>query len=133
MSRHGQGGLVLEDGPAAGRYTVRRAPHFLRAVVHDISGQRDLLDQLNDEPTPNEDVFVYEAVPGTIFDPDTLARTGTFLCPPPAASGRYRHRADVDGETLRTTEAWRAWARVQPATVALLDGVTLERREPVPS
>jgi hypothetical protein len=131
MGRQGQGGVVLEDGPAAGRYTVRRAPHFLRAVVSRSDGRVDLLDQLNDEPRPVEAVYVYEAEPGSIFDPDTLARTGTFLCPPPAASGRYRHRADVDGEALRTTAAWRAWAREQPATVPLLDGVTLERREPV--
>jgi hypothetical protein len=131
MGRHGQGGVVLEDGPAAGRYTVRRAPHFLRAVVSRSDGRVDLLDQLYDEPRPIETVHVYEAAPHSIFDPDTLSRTGTFLCPPPAASGRYHHRADVDGESVRTTEAWRAWARAQPATVPLLDGVTLERREAV--
>jgi len=130
MGRHGQGGLILEDGPAAGRFTVRRAPHFLRAVVAD-DGTIDLLDQLHDQPLRSERLYVYEAVPGSIFDPDTLARTGTFLCPQPAASGRYHHRADVDGETVRTTDAWRSWARTQPATVPLLDGVTLERREPV--
>jgi len=78
---------------------------------------------------PSEAVHVYEAIPGSIWDPDTLARTGTFLCPPAAARGRYRHRADVDGERLRTTAAWRAWARAQPAPVELLDGVTLERHE----
>ena len=121
-----KGGVVLEDGPAAGTYSVRRAPYFLRAVGH-ASGHTDLLDQLNDEPLETELVYVYEAIPGTIWDPDTLARTGTFLCPPPGASGRYRHRPDVDGEQLRTTAAWRAWARSQPAPVELLDGVTLER------
>jgi hypothetical protein len=126
LSRHG-GGVVLEDGPCAGTYSIMRAPHFLRAVRFE--NVQDLLDQLNDEPRLGETVHVYEALPGTIFDPDTLARTGTFLCPPPAASGRYRHRADVDGEELRTTTAWRAWARSQPASVPLLDGVTLERRE----
>jgi hypothetical protein len=128
MARHRTGGVVLEDGPCAGDYSVRRAPHFLRAVLH-ASGATDLLDQLNDVPLETEAVCVYEALPGTIFDPDTLARTGTFLCPPPAASGRYRHRTDVDGEQVRATGAWRAWARSQPASVPLLDGVTLERRE----
>lgn len=122
-----KGGVVLEDGPCAGTYSVRRAPHFLRAVRFE--AKQDLLDQLDDEPRLGERVYVYEAIPGTIFDPDTLARTGTFLCPPPGASGRYRHRPDVDGEALRTTAAWRAWARAQPAPIALLDGVTLERRE----
>lgn len=125
-----KGGMVLEDGPAAGTYSAMRAPHYLRAVVSRSDGRVDLLDMLFDDPRPIEDVFVYEAEPGSIFDPDTLARTGTFICPRPGASGRYRHRADVDGEALRTTGAWRAWARAQPATVPLLDGVTLERREP---
>lgn len=124
-----KGGIVLEDGPAAGTYSARRAPYFLRAVVARSDGRVDLLDQLYDEPRPIEAVHVYEAIPGTIWDPDTLARTGTFICPRPGASGRYRHRADVDGEQLRTTAAWRAWARAQTAPVPLLDGVTLERRE----
>jgi hypothetical protein len=118
--------VVLEDGPAAGRYSVRRAPYFLRAVV-DRSGRCDLLDQLGDQPMPGETVHVYEAT-GILFDPDTMARMGTFLCPRPGASGTYRHRADVDGEQLRETAAWRAWTRAEPADRELLDGVTLERR-----
>lgn len=128
MSRS-KGGVVLEDGPAAGRYSIRRAPYFLRAVVDRRSGRIDLLDQLNDDPMPTEAVHVYEAS-GPLFDPDTLARTGTFLCPPPGASGTYRHRADVDGEALRETAAWRAWARAEPVPDGrtLLDGVTLEAR-----
>jgi hypothetical protein len=128
VSRRSKGGVVLGDGPAAGRFSVRRAPYFLRAVV-DEYGKVDILDQLNDEPARAELVYVYEA-DGPLFDPDALARTGTFLCPPPAASGRYRHRPDVDGQTVRTTVAWRAWARAQPAPEGptLLDGVTLEAR-----
>lgn len=130
MARNARvGGVHLLDGPAAGRFSIRRAPHFLRAVVDRRSGKVDLLDQLNDEPMPYEAVHVYEAEPGSIFDPDTLARTGTFLCPPPGAVGRYHHRADVAGEQLRTTGAWRAWARAEPTSVPVLDGVTLERRE----
>ena len=122
------GGVVLEDGPAAGSYSVRRAPFFLRAVV-TADGQRDLLDQLQDSPRDDEMVYVYEAEPYSTFDPDMLARVGTFLCPPPAASGRYRYRPDVDGEALRSTEAWREWARKEPAPVALLDGITLQQHE----
>lgn len=108
----GRGGVVLLDGPAAGRYGVRRAPHFLRAVVARSDGRVDLLDQLHDEPRPIEDVHVYEAT-GPTWDAESSARRGTFLCPPPGASGEYRHRPDVDGETVRTTAAWRAWARAQ--------------------
>jgi hypothetical protein len=123
-----KGGIVLEDGPGAGTYSTRRAPYFLRAVVDRKTGRVDLLDQLNDQPMPSEVVHVYEAEPGSIWDPDTLARTGTFLCPPPGASGRYHHRADVDGERVRTTEDWRKWARAEPAKVPTLDGITLEPR-----
>lgn len=120
-----RGGVVLEDGPAVGRYSVRRAPYFLRAVVNRATGARDLLDQLEDQPMPGEAVHVYEAI-GHLFDPDLLARTGTFLCPRPGASGTYRHRADVDGEQLREAAAWRAWARAQPVDRDLFDGATLE-------
>lgn len=116
----GKGGIVLLDGPAAGRYGTRRAPHFLRAVVSRSDGRVDLLDQLHDEPRPIEDVYVYEAT-GPTWDAESMVRQGTFVCPPPGASGEYRHRTDVDGETVRTTADWRAWARAQPAAVALYD------------
>lgn len=128
--RRGKGGVVLVDGPAAGQYSVRRAPHFLRAVKSGATA--DLLDQLSDVPMPDERVYVYEldhAEPH--FDPDTYMRVNrAFLCPPPGATGTYRHRADVDGEQLRETPAWRAWCRSQPVAVPLVDGVTLEPREP---
>lgn len=123
MTRRTQGGMVLEDGACAGRYSTTRAPHFLRAVI-DADGHVDLLDQLVDVPTPRETVHVYQAVPGTIVDPDGYRRMGIIVCPPPGASGRYRHRADVDGELLRDTAAWRAWALSQPAPYPLLDVTT---------
>ena len=116
---------MLEDGPAAGRYSVRRAPYLMRAVGH-ASGHTDLLDQLNDEPLETELVYVYEAIPGTIVD--WSQHRDWIICPPPGASGRYRHRPDVDGETLRTTAAWRAWARAQPTADPVVDGVTGEAR-----
>lgn len=122
-----RGGVVLEDGPVAGEYSVLRAPFFLRAVLAR-NGRRDVLDQLDDRPAMDEKVHVYQAVPGTLFDPDMYRRQGIIVCPPPAASGRYRHRPDVDGEQLRDTDAWRAWARAEPAPEPLVDGVTLELR-----
>jgi hypothetical protein len=122
MARKPRGGVVLEDGPGAGRYSIARAPWFLRAVVSRVDGKVDLLDQLTDEPHEDEAVHVYEAVAGTLF---TLA-AGIIVCPPVSASGTYRHRPDVDGERLRTADAWRAWARSQPAPVPLVDGLTAE-------
>ena len=118
-------GMVLDDGPARGRYSTRRAPHFLRAVVAP-DGKVDLLDQLNDGPRVDEVVHVYEAV-GQTFCPDTMARTGfAIICPPPGASGTYRHRADVDGEQLRSTEAWRTWCRAQAVDLPLVDVTALQ-------
>ena len=123
------GGVVLADGPCAGTYSVTRAPHFLRAVRFEL--KQDLLDQLTDEPRLGETVHVYEVDPSQPhFDPDTWARQmNAIICPPPGATGTYRHRADVDGEELRDTAAWRAWCRAQIVDVPLVDGVTLERRE----
>lgn len=123
----GSGPLVLEDGPAAGRYTVTRSPYFLRAVV-DAGGRIDILDQLTDAPRQDERVFVYEAIPGTI---SSFGAPGVIVCPPPAASGRYRHRADVDGEQLRETEAWRAWCRAEPAGQYLVDAITGDAHGPL--
>ena len=111
--------LVLEDGPAKGRYSVRRAPHFLRAVT-GANGHRDILDQLGDEPFLSEVVHVYEAVRPT-WSAEASRRSGVIVCPPPGASGTYRHRADVDGEQLRTSTDWRAWCRAQPVDVELYD------------
>jgi hypothetical protein len=117
--------MVLLDGPAKGSYSTTRAPYFLRAVV-DANGKADLLDQLVDFPHEDECVYVYQAEPGGhLFDPDMLARTGTFLCSrngrAAAASGRYLHRGDVDGEQLRETAAWREWTRHEPTDRPLVD------------
>jgi hypothetical protein len=128
--RRGKGGaMVLDDGRARGRYSTRRAPFFIRAVVSKVDGKVDLLDQLADTPNDDEVVHVYQAS-GPLFCPDTMARTGfAIICPPPGASGTYRHRADVDGEQLRTTDAWRAWCRAQDVDRPMLDGETLQPRE----
>lgn len=117
--------VKLLDGPAKGGYSTTRAPYFLRAVVA-ANGKVDLLDQLVDFPHDDERVYVYQVEPGSfLFDPDMLARTGTFICSrngrAAAAGGRYLHRADVDGETLRETAAWRDWCRNEPADRALVD------------
>lgn len=98
----------LLDGPAQGKYNLRRAPIWLRAVV-DASGHRDVLDQLHDEPLPAERVHVYLAT-GPTFG----LRPDIIVCPPPGASGEYRLLPDVDGEALRETTAWREWVTAQP-------------------
>lgn len=116
--------LVLEDGPVAGTFNCFRAPFWLRAVR--AGDQLDVLDQLSDAPHDDEEVFVYEAVPGSLM---SGLPAGMIVCPPqPMARGRYRWRADVDGRSVRETAAWRTWVRLQPVPpgVSLID--PLERR-----
>jgi hypothetical protein len=109
----------LLDGPAGPiDLALRRAPIFLRVVVDRRSGKVDALDQLDDVPMPGEAVHVYEAVPGTTF----AFRSDVFVCvrgpggmrQAATALGDYRHRLDVDGESVRETDAWRAWCLAQP-------------------
>ena len=110
--------IRLLDGPAEGRYAVRRAPIFLRAVV-SASGKADILDLLDDHPRPDERVHVYRAVPGTT----TMLPDSVFVCvrtkdgygQAAGAAGEYHLLPDVDGETVRETAAWREWVGTQPA------------------
>lgn len=127
MTRRAKGGVVLADGPCAGSYSVKRAPHFLRAVAGRTDGHTDLLDQLNDVPLPREAVYVYELDTNEPwFDPESFQRaTHAIICPPPGASGTYRHRADVDGEQLRETAAWREWCVAQPGSGAYRDPLAI--------
>lgn len=53
------------DGPAIGKtLMLKRAPFFLRVTVSESREKKtfDALDQLEDQPRPNEDLFVYEMV-----------------------------------------------------------------------
>jgi hypothetical protein len=99
------------DGPAAGRsLDLRRAPFLLRVVVDRATGAVDALDQLVDEPGDGEDVHVYVlAAPPqrahVCYRGSKKRQSGWW------EFGIYRHLADVDGEELRETDTWRAWAR----------------------
>lgn len=106
------------DGPAEGcDLMLRRCPPYLRVVVK-IPGAPaptiDALDQLEDVPAPNEVVVVYRRVDGTFsrmhfcFRGKDRGKSGW------QETGEYRHLPDVDGEQLRDTAAWRAWAMEQP-------------------
>lgn len=118
--------IRILDGPAAGaELPLRRAPIFLRVVVNRKNNRIDGLDQLDDTPRPNEDVFVYRAIEGTLFNlPD-----GTFICgrggAMAAAAGDYVH-VEMDGNTLRDTGAWRAWCLSQPVSKRTYNPVTRE-------
>jgi hypothetical protein len=104
------------DGPAAGQTLMNaRAPHFLRVITAEPGHgpTLDCLDQLYDVAEPHELVHVYELVPGT-YHGVALVRLGRPATCIDMATGDYRHRADVDGESVRDNEAWRAWCLHQP-------------------
>lgn len=111
------GVIKFLDGPAAGApLPLRRAPMYLRVVI-DPSGKVDALDQLDDEPRAGETVHVYararwagpiHVCGGLNGNRSRVHGSGWVI------EADYRHMPDVDGEGLRDTETWRAWATAQP-------------------
>jgi hypothetical protein len=94
---------MMRDGPAKGFAPIMaRAPILLRVVLDGLGGQ-DVLDMLEDEPREGETVHVYERVGNPAMVCGRGEGTSGWVA-------EYRHRDDVDGEELRETEAWRAWA-----------------------
>ena len=114
--------IRLLDGPAEGTYAVKRAPLYLRAVITP-DGKRDVLDQVTDTPAKGEAIHVYIRVPGTEgtvhLNMGGGPKSGTGFY----ALGQYHHLRDVEGEALRDTQAWRAWAREQtePTNITIAD------------
>lgn len=111
--------ITAKDGPAAGKtFACRRAPVYLRIVraaplelVPSPDAGWDVLDQLDDTPSADEEVFVYRIIDGTW--------SCAYLCRAGADSGRYelgQYRLvepQPDEATLRDTALWRAWASAQ--------------------
>lgn len=107
----------LVDGPAGPLLILNeRSPRFLRVVV-DPKGKVDTLDQLEDVAAADEAIHVYEVVPGTTGDWAfiTLARPKRCIR---TSMASYRHRADVDGESMRDTATWREWCLAEQAAHA---------------
>lgn len=98
---------TFKGGPADGQtLSFGRLPVYLR-VVHDPTDfalvRWDVLDQLEDEPTPGETISVYKLV-GEPSAP-------IFACRGPGAGSfstvEYAHLPEIDGEDVRSTVAWR--------------------------
>lgn len=83
---------------------LKRAPRFLR-VVHGPRGKLDALDQLDDQAEPQETISVYRQVwvGPTYHLKGNRGVTGFW----PTAS--YQWMPHVNGESVRSTDAWRAW------------------------
>jgi hypothetical protein len=103
---------TFEDGPAFGQtLLLRRAPFFLR-VTFSPERKWDALDQLKDQPEPEETITVYRKVreSGWVH----LCGRGRG-----AVSGRfviavYRlHGEQPADETARSIREWRKWCEAQ--------------------
>lgn len=102
--------IKLLDGPVAGTYMVKRAPVFLRAVVAR-DGKKDVLDQLDDEPSEDETIHVYELIGESGWVHINMGRKGSGFY----ATGDYRH-VPMDGEAVRPAIEWRAWCVIEANT-----------------
>lgn len=102
--------LTFRDGPAQGveLRNVERTPHYLRvtrAPTADDGVGWDCLDQLDDEPRPEEEIFVYRI--------QTLAHVCVRGMEADGIESGWRsvyeHATELhfDEETLRSTERWR--------------------------
>jgi len=103
---------TFQDGPAKGQHLMlRRCARFLRVV--EANGKWDALDQLHDEPRPEETLYAYEIVgePGMMHLNAGRGRGGCY----PIATYRLVANQPTDAD-MRTTEAWHAWCvkRVSP-------------------
>jgi hypothetical protein len=100
------------DGPAKGQFlNLERLPHFLR-VVRSVDGAWDALDQLDDDPKPDESIYAYVMVgePGVMhvdFRDKRGKRQGRWS---KTATYRLFEPQPSDG-VMRETEFWRAWCR----------------------
>ena len=103
------------DGPAAKQMLMlKRSPLYLR-VVQNAKGKFDGLDQLTDEPGPDEQVCAYRlvSVDGWAmvdWTENGKRRGGCF------PSATYAVVAEQpDDATMRDTAKWRAWCYAEQA------------------
>ena len=104
--------IDFQDGPAqgqGGKLLIRRAPLHLR-VVRSASGEWDALDQLDDTPRPDEQVFAYRLVEAgsavhlSMRDKRGRRTGGWFV------AATYAHVVEQPAEdVMRDTAKWRDW------------------------
>lgn len=103
---------TFDDGPAQGQTLEHgRHPYFLRVTKNRLSGAWDVLDQLHDRPTADEEIHVYRRVgqPLRGFWDGTKGgkRTGGIF-----VAARYRyHLPQPTDDQIRETDAWRSWTQ----------------------
>ena len=103
------------NGPAAGNtLSLGRSPYFLRAV-RDTGGKWDALDQLDDVPAANEEIFVYRLASEPMVahidgrDPKTGKRFGRWM----SIADYVLHDVQPDDHSARNKAAWQQWCADQ--------------------
>lgn len=98
------------DGPAEGTtLMLRRAPFLLRAV-RDADGAWDALDQLEDQPKPDETIVVYRMVSGPSRMHVNRGRHGCAWY----EGGDYRVlEPQPADDVIRERDAWQRWAQAE--------------------
>lgn len=108
------------DGPAKGVFlSIQRAPFFLRVV--NSGGDWDALDQLDDQPKPDEEITVYMrvSVPALIHVHLANPRRGYWM-----QSADYRVLPEQPlRDAVDQTDRWRQWCIREAPAIArkLLD------------
>lgn len=110
--------IRFHDGPADGAtLDLKRCPVLLRATFEQTlcgADGFDALDQVDDEPRPDEQIAVYllRARPTTahvLYSKPRGGRRGAWLL---TADYDY-YGVQADDAVLRDNERWRAWCREQ--------------------
>jgi len=109
------------DGPAKGtNLSLGRSPYFLRAVRAP-GKPWDALDQLDDEPSPDEEIHVYRlaSTPMTAHidgrDPKTGKRYGRWM----SIADYVLHDEQPSDRIARDKAAWQAWCAGQGMKINL--------------
>ena len=107
--------ITLRDGPVAGKYMVKVAPQFLRAVITVGGNDKDVLDQPGDEPHSYERIHIYRRIGEAGFVHLNMGGRNNYATRDGYATGfyahaEYEHMPNVDGERFRETVTWQRWA-----------------------
>lgn len=98
------------DGPAQGETLVLRNSPVMLRVVRSSRGNWDALDYPDDEPRPQERVFVYRLVgqPGRYHVKATKKSESGFCAD---AKYTYHYPPPSDDYEVRTKDGWDRWCR----------------------
>lgn len=101
------GYIHLMDGPGEGkRFYVQRAPVFVR-VVESMEHKWDVLDLIDDEPEPTEEIYVYQQLSWIHVRANNRRDSGfhyDYIHVPVASELKA---------VLRYTKRWQEWAQLQ--------------------